>query len=111
ERIDAQFAQRAARATSVEAPDPTNVYVLDLPDGADIEHLAELYRCDPHVEYAQPDYRVQATAVPNDPRYADLWGMQKISAATAWDRSQGQGVVVATVDSGADIAHADLQAN
>ena len=43
--------------------------------------------------------------------FPDLWGLFKIEAPAAWQLSQGEGVVVAVVDSGIDIEHEDLAAN
>src|SRR5713226_1726066 len=30
----------------------------------------------PDVEYAEPNYMVHTTAIPNDPRFGELWGLQ-----------------------------------
>src|SRR5437879_62380 len=32
----------------------------------------------PDVEYAEPNYIVHTTAIPNDPRFGELWGLQNI---------------------------------
>ncbi len=73
-------------------------------------------RKDPAVLYAQPDYIKQRyEVVPNDPYFSQLqWDYTNpvggMSASTAWDISQGEGVVVAVLDTGyAD--HSDLNAN
>lgn len=43
---------------------------------------------------------------------ADLWGLQRIGAAKAWDLSTGsKGIKVCVVDSGLDYTHPDLKAN
>jgi subtilisin family serine protease len=63
----------------------------------------------------EPDYKLYATATPNDPRYSSLWGMAKIQAPAAWDLSTGgrtyAGAKVCVIDTGIDYAHPDLAAN
>lgn len=64
------------------------------------------------VQYAEPDYIVHATVVPNDPRWGDLWGMTNIKAPQAWDTFTGDAnFVVADIDTGIDRTHPDLAAN
>ena len=64
------------------------------------------------VAYAQPNYRYEALAPPpNDTFFGQLWGLGPdpgIGALTAWDRSRGNGQVIAIVDSGIDLSHPDL---
>lgn len=68
------------------------------------------------VEYAEPNYIVHTgdavAAIPNDPRFGELWGLQAISAVAAWDISTGSRTnVVGVVDTGIDYKHPDLGAN
>lgn len=84
------------------------------------EALAAL-RQQPEVEYAELNMIVHTQTAPNDPYYSssgawgqsfrDLWGLQSISAESAWDTSQGDGVLVAVVDSGLDYNHEDIAGN
>jgi subtilisin family serine protease len=89
--------------------------------------LVDFLRTHPAVVYAEPNYIVHSTAVPADPRFGELWGLQNlgqvvngvagtsgadIGAASAWNRSTGSRAnVVAVVDSGIDYTHPDLAAN
>jgi subtilisin family serine protease len=79
------------------------------------------------VEYVEPNYVVRAIAIPNDPGFGELWGLQNtgqtiqgspgnpgadISAVPAWDVSTGSSTnVVAVIDTGVDYTHPDLTAN
>lgn len=71
------------------------------------------------VEYAEPNYILHAIAIPNDPYFGQLWGLQNtgtpgadISATSAWDISTGSTAnVAAVIDTGIDYTHPDLAAN
>src|SRR2546428_747461 len=81
----------------------------------------------PDIKYAEPNYIVHATAIPNDARFGELWGLQNtgqtirgfpgipgadISATAAWDISTGSRAnVAAVIDTGIDYRHPDLAAN
>ena len=84
---------------------------LDLPEA---QILMQRIADDPDVEYVQPNYMMSAFATPNDPRYGEQWHYSNPTSGArlpgAWDRSTGQGVVVAVVDSGY-LNNNDLQAN
>ncbi|HWC15252.1 MAG TPA: S8 family serine peptidase [Actinomycetota bacterium] len=49
-------------------------------------------------------------ADPNDPLFADQWGMAKIQAPQAWQErnATGHGINIAIVDSGVDLGHEDF---
>jgi thermitase len=50
----------------------------------------------------------QTTSAPNDPLFADQWGLQRIQAPQAWPTADGGGITIAIVDSGVDLGHEDF---
>jgi len=73
---------------------------VKIPASKSVEEMVELYRADPDVEYAEPNYIFHALMTPNDPYYSYQWHMPMINMEQAWDLSTGSGVVVAIVDCG-----------
>lgn len=75
------------------------------------------------VEAIEPDVIIASRAVPNDPSFGALWGLENIGqsggvvdadidATQAWDVTTGsRSVVVAVIDSGVDYRHVDLADN
>ena len=59
---------------------------------------------DPNVLAVEPDIRLKAKFVPNDPLYAQQWhyknGAGGINLEPAWDITRGSGVVVGVIDTG-----------
>ncbi|QOV90395.1 S8 family peptidase [Humisphaera borealis] len=56
--------------------------------------------------------RTLMSTVPNDPGYADQWGLSGSNAESAWDAGTGSAaVVVGHIDSGIDYTHEDLYLN
>jgi len=98
-----------------------NIYTLKTVNNVDTLKAVQEYKKNPAVEEASPNYIRKAQMVPNDPYYSargtwgqdydDLWGLKNIQAGQAWDFSQGEGTVVAVVDTGVDYTHEDMAAN
>src|SRR2546430_8859412 len=102
-----------------------NLQVLKVPPPASISDLIAFYRRSGQVEYAEPDYQVQALRVPDDFRYGDgsLWGLHNtgiyggtpgadISAEAAWDiQNNAANVIVAVIYTGVRSTHEDLADN
>ena len=64
------------------------------------------------IEFAEPDYLIEPSAIPNDPYYSYQWHLPKIGAPAAWDNTVGtSSVIVAILDTGVDCTHPDLAAH
>ena len=62
--------------------------------------------------YVEPNMKVQAYLVPNDPYWSLQWGPQKIEAEWAWNTTVGNyDVIVAVVDTGVYYTHVDIAPN
>jgi subtilisin family serine protease len=97
-----------------------NIFLLSVNPQADMQPTAAAYAASPEVVFAEPDYIGQLSYMPNDPEFLDgsQWGLTKVNASTAWDATDanshavnGNGIIVAVVDSGVDTLHCDLALN
>ncbi|HTG43845.1 MAG TPA: S8 family peptidase, partial [Verrucomicrobiae bacterium] len=99
------------------------IEVLELKPGEDPVVKAHEYAASGLVEFAEPDYRIHASDVPDDPGYVNCWGLHNtgqlsgksggdIGAESAWSsQNNAEGVIVAVIDSGVRYTHEDLAAN
>lgn len=77
---------------------------------------------DPDVEYAEPNFILHTSQLPNDPLFVNLWGLNNtgqtggtndadIDAPEAWNTPSANIVTVGVIDTGIDYNHEDLSAN
>lgn len=73
-----------------------------------LEQKKEELQKDPAVEAVDYNYLRKPAYTPNDFYFGYLWGFKKIQAPATWDRTRGDGVKVAVVDSGIDYFHPEF---
>jgi thermitase len=106
-------AQRAALGASDVAGsiDGLGVKVVRV---ADPRAAVEALNRSPLVQYAELNRTLTALATPNDPRYAEEYGLDKIDAPEGWDAAglgtfpNSGGALVGIVDTGIRATHEDL---
>jgi len=87
---------------------------LRIPGRKSVADMVEIYKRNPNVEYAEPNYIAYAFSAPNDPLYAYQWHLDNIeyggiNMEAAWDVELGgrSSVIVAVIDTG--VAYEDYQ--
>ena len=97
--------------------------VLVRSSGESIAGVADWLAQNSHVASYEVDVVQKLQAVPDDPQYGQLWGLENlgqtggtvdadIDAEAAWDVSTGSSsIVVGVIDTGVDYTHSDLAAN
>ena len=80
-------ALRTRGATVLQGLGQKGLSLVKLPEGASVTAAAQALEDDPTVEFAEPNDVWHLTAtVPNDPRFADLWGLQPEAPTTTSTR-------------------------
>jgi thermitase len=83
--------------------------VVRLPAGESVTEAAKAFERRPEVLYAEPNWVYSVSTIPNDVRFGELWGLDRIQAPAAWDLITGDPAVkVAVVDTGIAPDHPDL---
>ncbi len=87
---------------------PGDVDIVTVPKGRELAVIRALSE-DPRVLYAEPNYIIHASGIPDDPSYTSQWAYTKIQAPAAWDIVTGAtSVTIAIIDTGIDEGHPDL---
>ncbi|UZK02434.1 S8 family serine peptidase [Venatoribacter cucullus] len=101
----------SARTAMVSSNDPLQVFNPELYEKRRTLIEAKRMQQQDDVEWAEPNYIVQPTLIPNDSRYDQQWHYPAINLPQAWDLSTGEAtpeVIVAVIDSGVYMDHPDL---
>lgn len=102
--------------TVIDTIPQIDVQVVTVPAGTVRAKVAD-YGHSANVQYTEPDYIAYAVGKPTpppiptvwpDPYLDDQWGMKKVQAPAAWERTKGDGVKIAILDTGIDQNHPDL---
>ena len=120
-------AHRMLKAQVIKRAKLEGVERIKLPDDVSVEVAVRLYKENPDVEYAEPNYLVRAAAIPDDTRFNMQWYLHNtgqivngvvgtadadIDAPEAWEITKGTpALIVAVIDSGLDKNHPDLADN
>jgi serine protease len=104
----AQASGEGVQAFAAREPSLLGLYVLSFDPQYDPGEVAAAYQADPDIIYAEPNFYAYANDeplapaafTPNDPYFHLQWNMPLIQAPPAWDVSNGQGVLVAELDTG-----------
>ena len=89
----------------------SHLHIVDLPGNASPLAVIQQLARNPHLTFADLDRRVKVSAAVNDTYVGSEWHLSKVGASTAWDTTQGDGIVIAILDSGVDGSHPDLAPN
>jgi subtilisin family serine protease len=110
-------AQQAAEKLGLD-----RLYLAHLSSDVNRKAVQQAISQDPRVEYAEPNYIVSASLIPNDPDFSRLWGLENtgqtggnadadIDAPEAWDIMHDTAVTIGVIDTGVSYTHEDLSAN
>ena len=90
----------------------SQLFEIPVAQDESVEDLVNYYNSLGIVEYAEPNYRMESMAVPNDQFYGVQWGFDEIGAEQAWDtRTDSSSITVGVIDSGVEYTHPDLVDN
>jgi serine protease len=113
-----QLGQRQLLSQNLSADYQLEVLEAGAPGETDLlattqnaETLAQQLNRDPRVEYATPNYYLQALDLPDDPDIQEQFASAMVGLPVAWSVETGSSkpVTVAVLDTGFDLNHEDLR--
>jgi thermitase len=89
---------------------PHGLTLITDPSARELASLVDALSGRAEVLAVQPDLVLSPVGTPSDPKWPQQWGPLLVGVANAWDLEAGApATVIAVLDSGADLDHADLQ--
>ncbi len=109
ETLDAQVAD--AGGAVLRTIPAVGLAVVQMPPDADLRAASADLEALAEVEWVEPNYTLALDFIPNDPYYSTQSGyLNRMGLSAAWDLTTGEpGIVLAVLDTGVDMNHADLQ--
>lgn len=87
------------------------IWYIEVNNLLDAEALLGLLNESSLVQFAEIDELNSLYFEPNDALYPKMYGLHKIQASCAWNKSEGKDVVVAVLDTGVNYNHPEIQGN
>ncbi|WP_051591205.1 S8 family serine peptidase [Bacillus sp. UNC438CL73TsuS30] len=83
---------------------------IKFPKGTDLTKAAQRLLAQKKIVWAEPNYKVKSTYIPQEPDYSKQWYLNKIQMPKAWDITKGSSQIkVAVIDDGVQQDHPDLK--
>ncbi|MBI0577742.1 S8 family serine peptidase [Neobacillus cucumis] len=83
---------------------------IKFPNGTDLTKAAQRLLAQKKIIWAEPNYKVKSTYIPQEPDYSKQWYLNKIQMPKAWDITKGSSQIkVAVIDDGVQQDHPDLK--
>lgn len=117
EGVDMELAQELVNPDRYVVVEPLiaqlNLFLVQVLDETPVYMAIKDLERMPLVQYATPDHIVSnRDTLPNDPSFNNQWAHTKMQSAKAWDFGVGSDqFVVAVVDGGCRLSHADIAPN
>jgi subtilisin family serine protease len=114
-----KYLQRQQKAKEIEASYGFDrVYKVSFESREELKKAKKALKANLNVESVEEDITIYTQATANDPFYNltdanpdNLWGIKAMKSSDAWDINQGEGSVVAVLDTGVDYNLVDLWSN
>lgn len=111
---DARAHRLAGVGTLVNRIRPLGIDVVRVPEGS-VQTAVARYAEVPAVEWAEPNWRLSISMLPNDPLLEDQWPVEKLRLVEAWQRygprwAPPGGGRLAIIDTGIDPTHPEFSA-